>query len=112
MSVVISRILRLASFVVFYIGELVEANFRLFYDILRPGNKMKPGIIAVSLDVHTDLELIMLTNLITMTPGTLSLDVSEDRRILFVHALYADDPEALKVQIKDSLENRVQEVFQ
>ena len=48
----------------------------------------------------------VLANLITMTPGTLSLDVSPDRKTLYVHAMYINDPEALRCDIKENLERR------
>ena len=72
---------------------------------------MKPGIIAIPLEAKTDFEITLLANLITMTPGTLSLDLSEDRRTLYVHAMYIHDPEKIRASIKNDLERRVLEVF-
>jgi multicomponent Na+:H+ antiporter subunit E len=68
---------------------------------------MKPGIIAVPLDAETDFEITLLANLITMTPGTLSLDLSDDRKTLYVHAMYITDPEKIRHSIKHDLERRV-----
>lgn len=53
----------------------------------------------------------MLANLITMTPGTLSLDISEDRKILYIHAMYIHDIDALRADITDNLERRVLEIL-
>jgi multicomponent Na+:H+ antiporter subunit E len=74
---------------------------------------MRPGIIAIPLDARTDLEITLLANLITLTPGTLSLDVSADRRVLYVHVMYIDndDIEAVRRSIKDGFERRVLEVL-
>jgi len=101
----------IAWFVLFYLKELFLANLRVAHDVLTPRHRMKPGIIAIPLDIKSDLEIIALTNLITMTPGTLSLDVSTDRRVLYIHAMYIDDLEGLRREIKDGLEKKVMEVF-
>jgi multicomponent Na+:H+ antiporter subunit E len=74
---------------------------------------MRPGVIAVPLDAKTDAEITLLANLITLTPGTLSLDLSPDRGVLYVHTMYIDqdDVERARRQIKDNLERRVLELL-
>lgn len=99
------------SFVLFFIQELVLANLRVAFDVITPSYNMQPSIIAVPLDVETDAEITLLANLITLTPGTLSLDVSDDRKWLYVHAMYARDPESLRREIKDGFERRVLEML-
>jgi multicomponent Na+:H+ antiporter subunit E len=106
------RLLAIAGFVLFFIKELLLANLRLAYDVLTPRHHMRPGIVAIPLDLQTDLEITVLTTLITLTPGTLSLHVSEDRRILYIHAMYIDDAEKLIRNVKDGFERRVREVLQ
>ena len=64
------------------------------------------------LDVTSDLEILLVTNLISLTPGTLSLDVTPDRKTLIVHAMFADDPDALIAELKDGMERMVREVFE
>lgn len=95
------------AFVVFFFWELTKANFRVAYELVTPRYFMKPGVIAVPLDVQTDAEITLLANLITLTPGTLSLDLSTDRRILYVHAMYIDDADSLRREIKEGFEQRV-----
>lgn len=102
---------QLASFVVFYVWKLILANLRVAYDVLTPRHHMRPGVVAVPLDARTDTEITMLANLMTLTPGTLSLDVSGDRRVLYLHAMYIDDVEALRREIKEGYERRVLEVL-
>ena len=68
---------------------------------------LRPGIISIPLDVQTDEEIMLLVNLIMLTPGTLALDVSSDRRELFLHVMSADDPDAVRAQIKNGFERRV-----
>ncbi len=79
---------RFISFVVFFTKELIMANLKVAYDVLTPTNLMKPGVIAMPLRAETDMEITMLANAISLTPGSLSLDVSTDRRVLYVHIMY------------------------
>ena len=72
---------------------------------------VKPGIFAFPLTVDRDFEITLLANLITLTPGTLSVDVSEDRKTLYVHALDCSDPEAVKRSITEGFERRIMEAF-
>ncbi len=99
------------SFLFYYIWKIFESNIVVAYDILTPTHLMKPGVVAIPLDARTDLEITVLANLITMTPGTMSLDISTDRKTLYVHAMYIDDPEKLRREIKQDLERRVLEIL-
>lgn len=98
-------------FFFYYLWKLVLANLRVAYDVLTPRHHMRPGIIALPLDARSDVEITLLANLITLTPGTLSLDVSSDRRTLYVHVMYIDDLEALRRELKEDYEQRVLEVL-
>jgi len=105
------RVLRFVGFIAFFIKELVLANLRVAWEVITPAHHMRPAIIAIPLDAATDLQITILANFITLTPGTLSLDVSEDRRTLYIHAMYVDDPDQFRREIKERLERRVIEVF-
>ena len=98
---------RLVSFFFFFIYQLIKANLQVAYEVGSPGLKMAPGIVAVPLDVRTSFEITFLANLITLTPGTLSLDVSEDRKYLFVHTMYIKDREKFIREIKEGFERRI-----
>lgn len=98
---------RALGFVGYYLWELVKSNAIIAYDVLTPTHHMKPGVIGIPIEAETDLEITALANLITMTPGTLSLDVSPDRKTLYVHAMYIHDPEQLRRDIKENFEPRV-----
>ncbi len=98
-------------FIFYFIKELIVANLKVAYDIITPRHYMKPGIIAFPLDVATDLEITLFANLLTLTPGTLSLDVSDDKKTLYVHALYVDDADRFRKELKRGLERRLLEVL-
>lgn len=106
------RLLAIAGFIPYFIKELVAANLRVAYDVLTPQDHMQPGIVAVPLDLETDLQITLLATCITLTPGTLSLHISDDRRTLFVHAMYIEDPETLVHEIKQGFEKRIREIIQ
>jgi multicomponent Na+:H+ antiporter subunit E len=110
-SAYFTKIGRLLRFAVFYVVELVRANLRVAYDVVTPRHHMSPGIVAIPLEARTDIEITLLANLITMTPGSLSLDVSDDHTVLYVHSMFAPDTEAFRTAIKDDFERRVLELL-
>ena len=103
------RVLRLA---VFFLYELVVSSLKVAWDVLTPTHKSNPAIIEMPLDVESDIEILLVTNLISLTPGTLSLDVTPDRKTLLVHAMFADDPDAIVAELKGGMERKVKEVFE
>jgi multicomponent Na+:H+ antiporter subunit E len=105
------KVLQVIRFALFFLWEVLTANFRVVREILTPYHRMRPGIVAVPLDASTDLEIAAFANLITLTPGTLSLDVSSDRSTLFVHAMFIDDVDDFKNHLKEGLEQRLLEVM-
>lgn len=95
----------------YFIWELIKANLLITYDIITPKFHMKPAIVAVPLTAESDLEITLFANLITLTPGTLSIDVSDDKKIIYVHTMYLETKEKFIDQIKSGLERRLLEVL-
>lgn len=108
---VLIKIKQIVFFVAFYIWELILSNLRVIHDVLTPRQYMQPGIISIPLDAKSDLELLVLANLISMTPGTLSIDISPDKKILYLHVMYLKDSELFRQEIKTRFEDRVLEVL-
>lgn len=96
-----SKVPQTIRFIFYFIMELLISSVRVAYDVVTPTYYMKPGIIAIPMDAKTDIEITMLANLITLTPGTLSLDVSFDRKTLYIHAMFVRDPEKVRRETKD-----------
>jgi multicomponent Na+:H+ antiporter subunit E len=105
------RLPKIVGFFFFFLKELTKANLEVAYDVITPKFYMKPGIVRIELDAQTDLEITLLANLITLTPGTLSLDVSDDRKVLYVHAMYIRDKEQFVHSIKNGFEKRLLEIL-
>lgn len=93
-----------------FLWELLVSSLRVTYDVLSPGHTYKPAIIAVPIDLDKDFQITLLANLVSLTPGTLSLDVSKDKKTLFIHSMNAPDSEALVQSIKRSFERRIKEL--
>jgi multicomponent Na+:H+ antiporter subunit E len=105
------RVIKLLRLAGTFIWELMVSNFRVLWDVITPTHFSRPAVIGVPLDADTDFEIMVVANMISLTPGTLSLDVSEDRSTLYVHVMFVDDVEAVRAQIKERIEKRVLEAF-
>ena len=100
-------VLKVISFIGFFFKELIKANIEVAYDVITPRFHMTPGIVRVPLEAKTSMEITLLANLISLTPGTLSLDVSDDQKVLYVHSMYIADKEEFIRGIKDGFEKRL-----
>lgn len=107
-----SRPLRLALLLALFFKELAVSATKVAILVTRKKMALKPGIFAYPLTLRSDFEISLLANLITLTPGTLSVDVSEDRKTLYVHALDCADPGALRQDISRGFERRIREAFE
>lgn len=101
------------GFVWYFFWEVVVATFRVATEVFTVRFYMEPAIVAVDLDLQDDGHITLLANMITLTPGTLSLAVTPDRKILYVHTMYLDDNniDEFKDEIKQGFERRILEVF-
>lgn len=109
-----SRFGRILSLALLFIAELALAAWRVAILVISPNmhKRLAPSIIAYPLTVTRDVEITLLANLITLTPGTLSVDVSEDRSVLYIHVLEMHDRDEVIASIKNGFEARIIEVFQ
>jgi multicomponent Na+:H+ antiporter subunit E len=94
-----------------FVQELVSATLDTIRAVLGDSSRLKPAIIAVPLDVKSDTGITVFADMVTLTPGTTSIDVSDDRKTLFVHALDAPDIDRSSAELKSSLEARVRRVL-
>ena len=106
-----SRAGRIMRLVLLFLYELVMSAIRVATTVLSPRMNVKPGIFAYRLKVDRDFEITLLANMITLTPGTLSVDVSDDQKYLYIHAIDCSDPDATRRDIADGFERRILEAF-
>ncbi len=102
---------RLIAFLLYFLWELLKASIRVAVDIITPRDYMTPGLIRLPLDARSDIEITLLANIISLTPGTLCIDVSADRRIMYIHAMYVSNADEFRKEIKDGFERRLLEVL-
>jgi len=110
-TVAMRRPWRAVAFAGIVIKDVILANLRVARAILGPPARLRPGFIRVPLDVRSDVGITMLAQTITLTPGTVSADLTPDRRTLIVHYLDEGDPEALIAEIKRRYERPILEMF-
>jgi multicomponent Na+:H+ antiporter subunit E len=104
------KVNQITRFVFFFLHELVTANLQISRVILRPKLEIQPSVVAIPLDVTSDLEITFFANLISLTPGTLSLEISPDSRVLYVHGIDVPDNIEFIRKLKSGLEARILEV--
>ena len=105
------RPLKMLSLLGLFIKELALSAWKVAVLVASPKMNLKPGIFAFPLTVDRDFEITLLANLITLTPGTLSVDVSADRKVLYVHALDCSDPVGARRDIANGFERKIMEAF-
>lgn len=76
----------------FFLADLVRSNLTLARDILRPVPTFAPALVRFEVVDLSPVETALLANLVSLTPGTLTVDAEEDGHAIYVHSLYADDP--------------------
>ena len=106
------RVPQVLEFVLFFLYELIKSNIRVASTVLSPRLNLRPAVVAIPLDLQEDAPIILLMNLLTLTPGSLALDVSTDRKVLFIHTLWVDDIEQFKQEVKTGFERRVKDLFE
>jgi len=87
------RIPIMVVFAFYFLWKLLLANLRVAFDVIRQNKQIRPAIVAVETSARTDAEITLLANLVSLTPGTLVIDVSTDRRFLYLHVLYLSEAE-------------------
>lgn len=101
---VLKKIAAVFDFIIFYLVKLVTANIYIAYDILTPKMHTSPGFIRIPLTIVSRPGLLLFSNLLSMTPGTLTIEISPDRKTILVHVLYGKNEKKLVREIKKTQE--------
>ena len=106
------RLLRMVRYAILVLGDIIVANLEVAWIVLTvPNERLKPAWIAVPLDLKEPEAITLLAGTITLTPGTVSADLSDDGHFLLVHVLHTDDPDKVRDDIKSRYESRLMEIF-
>jgi multicomponent Na+:H+ antiporter subunit E len=102
----------LLVYAIVFIWEIIKANFDVAYRVLHPSMPIRPGIVKIKLTIKSEFGRAFLANSITMTPGTISVDLIDD--FLYVHWIYVPeiDPNQYSARIAGSFENYLIKIFE
>lgn len=93
---ILKKIYFTLEFLLYYLYNLVAANLYIAWDILTPRMRMKPAFMEVPVKLESDFGLLLFSNLLSMTPGTMSMDISKDKKTVLVHVLYYKTDEIMQ----------------
>jgi multicomponent Na+:H+ antiporter subunit E len=107
---ILSRTVQAVGLAAFFAWELLLANVRVAADVLW-GHRIQPAVVAIPLDVTSDGEILLLSMLINITPGSVTIDLSDDRRTLYVHVMHMTSADETRREIKEGFERRIRLLF-
>lgn len=105
------RVFGAVGLAVFFLYELVRSSLAVVWDIVTPEILARPRMVEMPLDCTNDTQIMLTANLISLTPGTLTVDVAADKSHLVIHAMFAGDPDEVVHDLKRGLERRVREAL-
>ncbi|WP_193162283.1 Na+/H+ antiporter subunit E [Microbulbifer hainanensis] len=105
------RLPRILSLLIFFLRELVVSGMRTTREVLSPLRRSCPQVIRVATGLREHNQLLLLSQLVSLTPGTLVLDISPEADALYVHTMFVTDAEIFRCEIRDGLEKRIREAF-
>lgn len=105
------RVPKIIAFILHFLYDMILANLEVTIDVVTPNYNMKPGIIKFEMDAKTDFEITMLANMVALTPGTLVIDISKDKKYMYIHAMYLKDIERFKNNLKVRVEKKLLEII-
>lgn len=105
------RVHRALALALAFTRELVRSNLKIAWEVVTPPHGMRPGIVAVPVGTASEAETLLLANMITLTPGTLVLDIDGETNTLYVHDMYVDSPDAVRRSVNEGFERLVREAF-
>lgn len=95
-----SRTVALVEYIFIFLWECLKANIDVAYRVSHPGVPVHPGIVRVKTELKSDLGITFLANSITLTPGTMSVDVDKENRILYIHWIEVKEKDIEKATLR------------
>lgn len=102
---------KLLSFIFFMLWEIVKANFHALRDSLYSKSKLSPAIVKYYLKAESDVEITLLANIVSLTPGTLVMDVSDDKKVMYIHVLHLENKKDFIDEVRNKFEKRLLELI-
>lgn len=98
--------------ILIFVYDIILANIRVLRAVLSKEMNLRPAVVAIPLRLQQDHAITLFSNIIALTPGTLSLDVSSDRKIIFVHVMIMDDEKKFRMDMQNGYERRIKELLE
>ncbi|MDI9819421.1 MULTISPECIES: Na+/H+ antiporter subunit E [unclassified Legionella] len=105
------RLLVFMLFSVFVLYEIIIANLRVAYVVLTPRMRAKPALVYFPLDCTNDIQITLLANVISLTPGTLALEITDDKKTMLMHVMFFSDKQRLIDRLKRKFEQPIMEIW-
>lgn len=105
------KVPKLLLFALFFLYDIIKANIEVTREILRPRFQLRPAVISFEHRLQSDFEITMLTNLIALTPGTMVVKISPDKKYLFIHCFNVKDRDKFIETMRNGLEKKLIEVI-
>jgi multicomponent Na+:H+ antiporter subunit E len=102
---------KLLSFIFFMLWEIVKANFHALRDSLYSKSKLSPAIVKYYLKAESDVEITLFANIVSLTPGTLVMDVSDDKKVMYIHVLHLENKKDFIDEVRNKFEKRLLELI-
>jgi multicomponent K+:H+ antiporter subunit E len=106
------RPLLTVKYILMVLWDIIVANLEVALLVLGPSKKLVPAFIAVPLDIQHEFPITILASTVSLTPGTVSAEISEDRQWLYVHVLHLSNKDQLIASIKQRYEQPLKEIFE
>lgn len=105
------RVPKIFAFILLFFYDLLKSNFEVMKDVVTPNYNMHPGIIKYEMSAKTDFEITMLANMIALTPGTVVVDLSKNKKFMYIHVMYISDKEQFKRKLSNRIEKKLLEIL-
>jgi multicomponent Na+:H+ antiporter subunit E len=102
---------KLFSFFLFMFWEIIKANLATVKESLYAKSKLEPALVKIPLTVESDLEITILAIMVSVTPGTLVMDISDDKKVMYVHVMHLSSRQDLIDEVKNKFEKRLLEIL-
>lgn len=106
----VQRLYRALQLSLFFLSEVVVSGVTVAIEVLRPRMQLQPAIVAIPVPGLSPTGVMVVANMVTMTPGSLSVYMDEEAQVLYVHAMHVQDADAFRRKLQRSFVRRVQEV--
>lgn len=106
----LEKVWAIIKLILLLLRELIVSSFVVVKAVLRPKLDIRPAILKYTTELNSDWEVATLITMLCLTPGSVVLELSEDNRTLYIHAMDVDDPDKFRANIRDTFERAIQEV--